>query len=185
MVGKFVVLRFGMAQRVFSQCPESLRIRSECSEITFGQVNFLWNFSKFLMNFSEFFKKFSKFFGIFQEFFKKILMEFCFFFSPLALTIGHAFCAKKVCLDNRGQKGYEQLIWFHANKGLKCYPKVSQKFSDLEVKKFQIWKIFYSKMEKFFYFWRKICSFCQTNGFWMDFWSFGLTGRQAARVRSP
>lgn len=40
------------------------------------------------------------------------------FCRPIALAIGHAFCARKLCLEHSKKNDYEKLVWLHCTKSV-------------------------------------------------------------------
>jgi len=38
--------------------------------------------------------------------------------EPISLALGHAFCARKLCLEHSKSKNYEQVVWVHCTKSL-------------------------------------------------------------------
>ena len=59
-------------------------------------------------------------------------------FSPLALSVGHSLCSRKVCLDDRNTVNFEKFVYLHARKALETLRFFTSRNAPHEVQFIQV-----------------------------------------------
>lgn len=60
------------------------------------------------------------------------------YFSPLALAVGHAFCSRKLCVDDRDSVNFGKFVFIHSRKALEQLREAYAREAAPEVSQLQV-----------------------------------------------
>lgn len=70
-------------------------------------------------------------------------------FSPLALAVGHAFCCRKLCVDDRDNVNFGKFVFAHSRKALEQLRTVGTREGAPEVSELQVSIWFFNSTIKY------------------------------------